>query len=247
MIHELALHTTTPFRFARLVAIAAWALVLAAKPASAQRLCAEEDAGLCEEDAGVDASDAGSDAGAAPDGGGGTVRDGGGGAGEGVACSCHTDTEFDRGARIHVCTESFDLEVCADFDCERGTVRSRGCPEEGVKLCCVMRSRDLQTSLYEDCAHPNCESGFREQCREFGGTVSEGACESPGGGGAGPGGGDDDDSDSGFCAVSAPGGAQPGRASWLLPSALALLALRITRRRAAASRARRPAPSPRPA
>lgn len=258
MIHELALHTTTTSPIARVLGAAAWTLAIVSasastsRPASAQGLCEQEDAGLCEDDGGVDTppADAGSDAGSSTGGDGGIVRrDGGASGGEGIACSCHTDTELERGARIHVCTESSDPDVCLGFDCERGTVRDRGCPSDGVRLCCVMRSRDLSTSLYDDCTHPNCESGFREQCREFGGTVSTGACEGAVGGG-GSGSGDIDDDDGSMCAVGpAPGGrpgSQSGRAPAIAALVLALLASSFIRRSSAARRARRPQSRSRP-
>jgi hypothetical protein len=245
------LYRTTALRISRaLAALAATlALAFASAPAAAQGLCEEQDAGVCEDDGGVDAPpDAGEgDAGSRADGGGIGRDAGSGSAGEGVACSCHTESEAERGARIHVCTQSFDPEVCRAFDCERGAVRSRACPSEHVRLCCEMPSRGLSTSLYEDCSHPNCESGFREQCREFGGSVSVGPCESSDGG-VGPGGGDVGDSGGGMCAVRAvPGASAGGSAGRLLPlCALALLALRVSRR-VPARRARRPAPPPRPA
>ena len=47
----------------------------------------------------------------------------------------------------------------------------------GVELCCEMPSRGLYSQLYEDCDHPNCETGFRAQCEDFGGLIRGGACK----------------------------------------------------------------------
>jgi hypothetical protein len=203
--------------------------------------CGDDDGGVdvpqpdAGSDAGMSTMDAGSDAGANPDGGGGA----------GVACSCHTESEVERGQRIHVCTESSEVDVCREFSCERGTLRSRGCPGDDVQLCCEMRARGLQSYLYEDCTHANCESGFREQCREFGGTVTTGACESSGGSG-GLGGSDDTDDDS-MCAVDAPGAHGGAPRAVLVLGALGLLGARLRRRRLpAAARSARPV-APRPA
>jgi hypothetical protein len=179
--------------------------LLLASAGSAQDRCEQDAGGLCEDDGGVDMepADAGSDAGVPPPAGG---SDGGAGdGGSGVACSCHTESEADEGQRIHVCTQSFDRDVCREFGCERGTARGRSCPAEGVRVCCEMPGRGLQSHLYEDCTHANCESGFREQCREFGGSISQGACEGGGGSGSLGGSDDPDDDDAQGCAVSAPG------------------------------------------
>jgi hypothetical protein len=248
MIHELVLHTTNPPPALRALGLVACALLLTAPMrATAQcevdagpEPCGDDDGGIdvpqpdAGSDAGTSTMDAGSDAGiGSPDG------------GAGVACSCHTESEVERGQRIHVCTESSEVDVCREFSCERGTLRSRGCPGDDVQLCCEMRARGLQSYLYEDCAHANCESGFREQCREFGGTVTTGACESSGGS-SGLGGSDDADDDS-MCAVSAPGARGGGSRALLAFGALGLLGARLRRRRrAAAARSARPA-APRPA
>jgi MYXO-CTERM domain-containing protein len=246
MIHELILHTTTTSQAFRALGLATWALLLV--PVTA---LAESDSGVDrDDDGGVDMPqpdagsgdggmsemDAGSDAGMGS-------RDGG--TDPGVACSCHTDSEAERGQRIHVCTESDDVDVCRDFTCERGTVRSRGCPGDDVQLCCEMGARGLQSYLYGDCTHANCESGFREQCREFGGTVTSGACEGLDGSG-GLGGAEDGDDDGGFCAVSTPGSHGGGHGAPLVLGALALIGVRLRRRPAAAGRSPRPA-APRPA
>ena len=95
-----------------------------------------------------------------------------------AACSCETNTG--QGEReIHLCTGSFERDVCKRFSCDRGTLRSARCREESpVRLCCDMKARGLYTSLYEDCRHPNCETGFRAQCADFGGEVQAGPCQS---------------------------------------------------------------------
>ena len=93
-----------------------------------------------------------------------------------------------------------------------------------------MPARKLQSYLYDDCTHPNCESGFREQCREFGGRVYRGACEAP----ATPGiGGDrtDDDDDGSVCGIAYAGARNGASAVWL--ALLGAIALLLTRRRAA--------------
>jgi hypothetical protein len=94
-----------------------------------------------------------------------------------AACSCESSLNSD--GLIHVCTGSFEADVCSAFSCEDGTVRARRCPASEVRLCCDMPVRGLYSQLYEDCSHPNCESGFRAQCEEFGGRVSTGACDAP--------------------------------------------------------------------
>lgn len=92
------------------------------------------------------------------------------------ACSCETIENTGAGT-IHVCTGGRDRSVCSDFECESSVVRARPCPTRSVELCCEMRARGLYSQLYEDCDHPNCETGFRAQCHDFGGTLREGKCE----------------------------------------------------------------------
>jgi MYXO-CTERM domain-containing protein len=99
-----------------------------------------------------------------------------------------------------------------------------------------MRSRDLKTHLYEDCDHPNCESGFREQCERFGGSVEEGPCEAPEPPDNIDNRPDEDDDDRGFCAVSAPGADRGAPAALLLLGVVGLLARRRRQRRSAGSR-----------
>jgi len=98
-----------------------------------------------------------------------------------AACSC--ESASGSGSRkIHLCTGSFDRDVCRafEFSCELGTKRSARCDEDSrVKLCCDMPARGLYTYLYEDCTHPNCETGFRAQCADFAGEVVLGLCRSP--------------------------------------------------------------------
>jgi hypothetical protein len=94
-----------------------------------------------------------------------------------AACSCETALNSD--GHIHLCTGSFDRDTCRSFDCDEGSPRSARCPGDSVRLCCTMEARKLYSQLYEDCTHPNCESGFRAQCDEFGGVVSEGPCDAP--------------------------------------------------------------------
>jgi hypothetical protein len=114
-----------------------------------------------------------------------------------VACSCESDMGFaDR--HIHLCTGSYDEDVCKTFTCREGTPRSVRCRDrDRVRKCCSMPARGLYTYLYEDCTHPNCETGFLAQCRDFAGSVVDGPCE-----GSTP---PDDDSygtDEGGCSVS---------------------------------------------
>ncbi len=146
-----------------------------------------------------DASLAGMDASSTPDGGtdGGNGNTGGdtGGATSGsdattgsepqestAACSCETDDGSGE-REIHLCTGSFESEICRDFRddprwCEDGTKLSRRCDDDSpVRLCCKMKARGLYTYLYEDCTHPNCEVGFRAQCDDFAGKVVEGLCD----------------------------------------------------------------------
>jgi hypothetical protein len=192
----------------------------------------EDDAGsvTCEDDAGAvtpPVTDAGvpADAGMSRDDAG--SRPPTGGSGSGRACSC--ESELDDDGRIHVCTESDDPQVCRAFDCDLGTRLDRPCPSAPTRLCCEMPARDLQSYLYEDCTHPNCESGFREQCREFGGSVYRGACERPAVGGST---GDRiDDDDGSVCSTAFAGADGPRGAGWLtLCGAIALL---LRRRRVA--------------
>jgi hypothetical protein len=114
------------------------------------------------------------DAGAPP-----TAGDGSGdGSPDGVGgslCSCETLDESD--GLLHLCTDSYEREVCEQFSCARGSERARACPSRGVQLCCEMPKQGTQSRLYDDCTHPNCESGFRDQCGDFHGTVHEGDCD----------------------------------------------------------------------
>jgi hypothetical protein len=130
------------------------------------------DGGMSMMDASAPASDAGASDASVPDGGS-TPAD----PGSVAACSCETALNSD--GLIHVCTGSFDRDTCRAFDCEQGSPRAARCPQEAVRLCCTMEARHLYSELYEDCTHPNCMSGFRAQCEEFGGLVSVGACDTP--------------------------------------------------------------------
>lgn len=158
------------------------AFALCAPPSTAAQVCDEEDAG--DEDGGSD-EDGGlvcepSDSGmpvAQPDA---STADGGGGEVDaggdiGAACSCET-VENTGGGPIHVCTGARERDVCQRFECESSIVRDRACPTSGVALCCELPARGLYSQLYEDCTHPNCETGFRAQCGDFGGTITEGPC-----------------------------------------------------------------------
>jgi MYXO-CTERM domain-containing protein len=158
---------------------------------------ADARAQMCTLDAGCGdgGADAGPSDGGAEDAGDGAVPDGGvsdasvpdGGTADGgldagstpgtAACSC--ETALDSDGLIHVCTGSFDRDVCSSFSCEQGTPRAARCSDSQARLCCTMPARMLYSHLYEDCTHPNCERGFRAQCQEFGGTVSLGACDAP--------------------------------------------------------------------
>lgn len=144
----------------------------------------------------------------------------------GHACSCESVEGSDQG-RIHVCTGAQSAEACRDFTCETGTVRNRPCPITAVKLCCNLSVRDEYSQLYEDCTHPNCETGFRAQCVDFGGFITEGACDIEM---------HDEyaENDSGgFCSVSRIGGGHPP--AWL---ALVAVALGLGWRRRASRTAR---------
>ncbi len=93
-----------------------------------------------------------------------------------AACSC----ESKDGTGIHLCTGSFERRACSRFSCEDGTLRSKSCDGVSeVRYCCEMKARDLYTNLYADCTHPNCETGFRSQCADFGGVVLAGPCITP--------------------------------------------------------------------
>jgi hypothetical protein len=176
---------------AALVAMGGWTLL----PAEASAQPCPDDAATCASDAGAPPGDPVPDAGpgSAPT----TEPDEEGF--DGDICSC--ETLLDDDGTLHVCTDSYERAVCATFSCNRGTERARPCPRRGVHLCCEMPDEGTQSRLYDDCTHPNCESGFRDQCREFGGTIHEGDCDvsrssEPHG-----------DANS-LCAVSAPGGAR---------------------------------------
>jgi len=191
-------------------------------PAQAQASC-DADAASCDDDAGASGPGSGPVPMSSDDGGLSPAGMDGGSEGDGgahAACSCETDQNDD--GQIHVCTDSFEADVCASFSCELGTVRSRGCPTSSVRLCCEMPARGLQSRLYDDCTHPNCESGFREQCGAFGGDVHEGDCER-----SVDDSGDGSDGGGGLCAVARPGG--DARASWL-GWALACCGLGLRRR-----------------
>lgn len=193
---------------------------------AAAQLCGDDDAGsMCSDDAGLE-GDGGLDDDA------GTEGPSDAGSGPGAACSC--DARSEKGGSIHVCTGSFDSEVCATFTCERGEVWQRPCSTEGVKLCCEMPGKKLYADLYTDCTHPNCRAGFFAQCQDFGGSVYEGPCraqleyEQ-----RNPSTDDNKDEDDGWCSVTrgVGAGAAPGTGSAALLGALLLLALRRGRRR----------------
>lgn len=189
---------------------ASWTFTASAQPLP---VC-EDDAGsaTCDDDAGVvppEPADAGTPLDAGVSGDAGTGRPP---IGSGRACSC--ESELDDDGRIHVCTESDDSLVCRSFDCDLGTRLDRPCPTAPTRLCCEMPARKLQSYLYEDCTHPNCESGFREQCREFGGRVYRGACEQPAMPGTGGDRGDEDDGGS-ICSATYPGAGAKTGAAWL--------------------------------
>ncbi len=140
-----------------------------------------------------------------------------------VACSCEADMGFDE-RHIHLCTGSYDEDVCKSFTCREGTPRTVRCRDrDSVRKCCSMPARGLYTYLYEDCTHPNCETGFLAQCRDFAGTVVDGPCE-----GTTPDDPDPFSSDSGGCSVS-PRLPRAGLSA-LLPALLGLCLL--VRRRA---------------
>jgi hypothetical protein len=186
-------------------------------------------------DAGADAgpTDAGADSGASdagmsmdasiPDGGAAADAgnpDGGGESASTAACSC--ETALDSDGLIHVCTGSFDRDVCRTFGCEEGSPRSARCPGDSVKLCCTMPARMLYSQLYEDCTHANCESGFTAQCTEFGGTVTPGACMTP----ELP---DDPDTETGDDSSCSLGHGRPAAGGWSLLG-LGIAALFVRRR-----------------
>jgi hypothetical protein len=124
-----------------------------------------------------------------------------------AACSC--ETALDSDGRIHLCNGSFDRATCRTFDCNEGTPRPERCPEKSVRLCCDMPERHIYENLYDDCTHPNCESGFRAQCSDFGGSVIVGACEAPALM-------DDPDTETGgSCSIATISG-RPAGTSWLL-------------------------------
>ncbi len=206
---------------AALLCLASWPAVAVADDCDAGADC-DGDGGT-DDDGGVDDAPP-ADGSVRVDGGmgldGGTV-------GQYDECSCDAFIASSEGD-IHVCTESFEPSVCRGFGCNRGTVRSRACPRGGVELCCEMEIQGLKTHLYEDCDHPNCVSGFREQCRDFGGSILEGACEAP----EPPDrivNDEDDDDSSGFCAVRVLGGGSGSGAGWVVVMAVAVLGVRRRR------------------
>jgi len=225
-------------RLATQVAIlsTAWLLFAAGLHATAAAQTCDEDAG--DEDAGGDDEDGGfvcepTDSGTPPiDEPDASLPDSGtvGDAGPdpiGQACSCET-VEGTSAGDIHVCTGGRDRDVCERFECESSFVRDRPCPIRDVELCCEMPARGLYSQLYEDCDHPNCEAGFRAQCADFGGSISEGACviEVPSM--------SDDDDSGGGCAVqpSAPDERSSTTVLWLIGLALGLRRWRRVLRRA---------------
>lgn len=114
-----------------------------------------------------------------PTGGAGSDQGTGSGSNDGsspsAVCSCQTD-EGEGARRIHLCTGSFDGAVCDALSC-KGTLRKASCDDDSpVRLCCEMEARKLYTYLYADCTHPNCEKGFRAQCKDFAGEVRDGMC-----------------------------------------------------------------------
>lgn len=162
------------------------ALALQVPERAAAQTCDEEDAGDedggSDEDGGLACEPEPSDSGMPPEEPDASMPDGpdsgaGVDAGDdvGAACSCET-VENTGGGPIHVCTGARERAVCQQFECESSIVRDRPCPTTGVALCCEMPARGLYSQLYEDCSHPNCETGFRAQCSDFGGSISEGAC-----------------------------------------------------------------------
>jgi MYXO-CTERM domain-containing protein len=208
-------------------AVCVWGLLLGAPRAAAAQQCDADDAGeQCLDDAGLDG-----DGGLEDDAGLGAPADAG--SGSGVACSC--DARSEKGGSIHVCTGSFDSEVCETLSCELGEVWQRPCSIKGVRLCCEMPARQLYANLYDDCTHANCRAGFFAQCQDFGGSVYEGPCRAqlewaqrnPSDSGK------DDDDDDGWCSVArgvGAGSSSGASTGGLLLLALALLGLR--RRRA---------------
>lgn len=215
----------------------AWLLVAAAlyAPATGAAQTCNEDAG--DDDAGGDDEDGGfacepADSGTPPiDEADASLPDSGavvdaGPEPVGQACSCET-VEGTSAGDIHVCTGGRERDVCERFECESSFVRDRPCPTRGVELCCEMPARGLYSQLYEDCDHPNCEAGFRAQCADFGGSISEGACviEVPS---------TSDDDSGGGCAVQPSGRDERSSATvlWLLGLALSLRRWRRVLRRA---------------
>jgi len=182
-------------RMALAIAIAAGSCALGASRARAQMCtldagCADAsllDASRMGTDATVGAGDAGtSDGGLSiPDAGMGVDAGTDGGAGLDAstepattkACSC--DVAENSDGLIHVCTGSFKESVCKQLSCEESYVQPKRCPEEGIRLCCEMEARGLYSQLYDDCTHPNCESGFRAECEDLGGRIALGACDAP--------------------------------------------------------------------
>jgi len=187
-------------RMALAIAIAACSCALGAPRALAQMCtldagCADAslldastiDASSMSADAAVSVSDAGTsdggpsipDAGMSLDAG----TDGGAGLDASTepattkACSC--DVAENSDGLIHVCTGSFKASVCKQLSCEGSYVQPMRCPEDGIRLCCEMEARGLYSQLYDDCTHPNCESGFRAECEDLGGRIALGACDAP--------------------------------------------------------------------
>lgn len=188
----------------------------------------------CDDDAGaLVCDDAGSDddAGSTPVG----LQDAGRAAdgGQGVACSCTSDYNSGNEGRVHLCTGAYAADACSSLACTDGTFRGEPCSSDNVRLCCQMPSRDMYSELYADCTHPNCLTGFRAQCEDFGGAITAGACVVPDGTWSGAHDLEDnleDDDEGGFCSVRAVRAGDPSSGLWSLWSLVALAAL--VRRRA---------------
>ena len=91
-----------------------------------------------------------------------------------MGCSC--DAVQGVTEIVHVCTGALTAAACDGITCERGVKGERPCSVAGVAGCCWMPARGLYTQLYLDCTHPNCTTGFTQQCASLGGQLRPGAC-----------------------------------------------------------------------
>jgi hypothetical protein len=153
------------------------------------------------------------------------VPDGGASEDPGTVAACSCETALNSDGLIHLCTGSFARDTCESFACEEGSARSARCPGDAVRLCCTMEARRLYSQLYEDCTHPNCDSGFQAQCLDFGGVITLGPCAAP----ELPDDPETETGESASCSLHPVASSRGPAALWL--TLLSLVALRMRRKR----------------